>query len=202
LTEAVRRKPYSVLLLDEIEKAHPEVFNILLQVLDEGRLTDNQGRIVNFKNTIIIMTSNIGAPQIMERSKAIHDTNAASVYAEIKSEVEKLLKQSMRPEFLNRIDEIVVFHPLSIQDIRKIVDLQLEQVCEKIRKQGYELELTEDARLFLAREGYDPAFGARPLKRTIQRMVTNPLASRIVSGTFQKGKKIRVILRENSLDFT
>jgi len=201
LTEAVRRRPYSVVLLDEIEKAHPEVFNILLQVMDEGRLTDNQGRTVNFKNTIIIMTSNIGASFIMERSKIIDEHNRDTIYEEIKKEVEELLKKTLRPEFLNRIDEIIVFHPLGIKEIQQIVDLQFKQLQKKMEKQGIEIELTDDARLFLAKVGYDPAFGARPLKRTIQKLVANPLANRLLTGDFKKGDSVRVIVRENSLDF-
>ncbi len=201
LTEAVRRRPYSVVLLDEIEKAHPEVFNILLQVMDEGRLTDNQGRTVNFKNTIIIMTSNIGASFIMERSKIIDEHNRDTIYEEIKKEVEELLKKTLRPEFLNRIDEIIVFHPLGMKEIQQIVDLQFKQLQKKMEKQGIEIELTDDARLFLAKVGYDPAFGARPLKRTIQKLVANPLANRLLTGDFKKGDSIRVIVRENSLDF-
>ncbi len=202
LTEAVRRKPYSVVLLDEIEKAHPEVFNILLQVLDEGRLTDNQGRTVNFKNTIIVMTSNIGAPFIMERSKTIDETNQETVYTEIKEEVEKMLKQSLRPEFLNRIDEIIVFHPLGIGEIRQIIDLQFRNIQAKLENQGIVIDLSSDARDFLARTGYDPAFGARPLKRALQKLVTNPLANRILEGTFKKGDRVFVGLKENLLDFT
>ena len=202
LTETVRRRPYSVVLLDEIEKAHPEVFNVLLQVLDEGRLTDNKGRTVNFKNTIIIMTSNISASYIMERSKNIDDNNKEDVYEEIKAEIERNLKQTLRPEFLNRIDEIIVFHPLSLQEIQEIVGFQFTQLQEKMHDQGFQLRLTEEARAYLAKSGYDPAFGARPLKRTIQRLVTNPLANRILSGDFSKGDQIEVTLKENSLDFT
>lgn len=202
LTEAVRRKQYSVVLLDEIDKAHSEVFNVLLQVLDEGRLTDNQGKTVNFKNTIIIMTSNIGAPFIMERSQAIDEHNRDAVYEEIKAEMEHLLKQRLRPEFLNRIDEIIVFHPLSMRDIEQIVGLQFRQIQEKIQKQGVTLDLTDEARSFLTKAGYDPAFGARPLKRTIQRLITNPLANRILAGDFKKGDWISVVVNENSLDFS
>ncbi len=202
LTEAVRRRPYSVVLLDEIEKAHPEVFNVLLQVLDEGRLTDNQGRTVNFKNTIIIMTSNLGAPFIMEKSKSIDDHNKEAVYTDIKIEMERMLKQTLRPEFLNRIDEIIVFHPLSLDEIRQIVELQFKHIQKKLNNQGIELFLSDDARMHLAKEGYDPAFGARPLKRTIQRLVTNPLANFILSGQYKKGDRVDVHVKENSLDFS
>jgi len=201
LTESIRRKPYSVVLLDEIEKAHPEVFNVLLQVLDEGRLTDNQGRTVNFKNTIIIMTSNIGAPFIMERSKEIHDTNRDALYSEIKEEIEKLLKQSFRPEFLNRIDEIVVFHPLNREEIEKIVELQFDPISRKLEKQGIVIQLAPEARSFLAQTGYDPAFGARPVKRILQKLVVNPLANQILQGKFKKGDQILVVMKEKNLDF-
>jgi ATP-dependent Clp protease ATP-binding subunit ClpB len=202
LTEAVRRKPYCVVLLDEIEKAHQDVFNVLLQVLDEGRLTDNQGRTVNFKNAIIIMTSNLGASYIMEKSRGIDDKNRDVVYEEIKTEIDRQLKQTLRPEFLNRIDEIIVFHPLGLEEIQSIVDLRFEEIKVKAALQGIDLNLTDDARDFLAKEGYDPAFGARPLKRTLQRLVTNPLANRILAGDFAKGVIVDIILRENSLDFT
>jgi len=202
LTEAVRRRPYSVVLLDEIEKAHPEVFNILLQILDDGRLTDNQGRVVNFKNTIVIMTSNIGAPYIMERSKLLNERNRDAVYEEIKKEIERQLKVTLRPEFLNRIDEIVVFHPLGMKEIEQIVDLQFGQVREKLEKQGITLNLSSEARLFLANAGYDPAFGARPLKRTIQKRITNPLANRLLAGEIKKGNEVEVVVKGNSLDFS
>jgi ATP-dependent Clp protease ATP-binding subunit ClpB len=201
LTETVRRRPYAVVLLDEIEKAHPEVFNVLLQVLDEGRLTDNQGRTVNFKNTIIIMTSNIGAPYIMEQSQKIDEKNKDTIYEEIKEHMDRMLKQSMRPEFLNRIDEIIVFHPLGKDEIRQIVELQFKQVQDKLQKQGISLKLTDGARDLLTEKGYDPAFGARPLKRTIQKMVTNPLAGRLLAGDFCKGDTVVVNAKENSLDF-
>ncbi len=202
LTEAVRRKPYAVVLLDEIEKAHPEVFNVLLQVLDEGRLTDNQGRTVNFKNTIVIMTSNMGASYIMEKSGSMSDANRDAVTEEIKREMEKMLKQTLRPEFLNRIDEIIVFRSLTMQDIEQIVDIQFQKVQNMVQAQGIALILTDEARSFLARAGFDPAFGARPLKRTIQRLVANPLANRILTGDIKPGDKIRINADENSLDFT
>ena len=201
LTEAVRRRPYSVVLLDEIEKAHPEVFNILLQILDDGQLTDNQGRKVNFKNTIIIMTSNIGAPFIMERSQNITDENRERIYQEIKNEVNSQLKKTLRPELLNRIDEIIVFHPLGMKEIEQIVSLQFKKIAEKAKKQGVNIELTEEARAYLAKTGYDPAFGARPLKRSLQKMITNELAKRILSGQIKTGDNIKIIFKENSLDF-
>jgi ATP-dependent Clp protease ATP-binding subunit ClpB len=201
LTEAVRRRPYSVVLLDEIEKAHPDVFNVLLQVLDDGRLTDNQGRTVSFKNAIVIMTSNLGAAFIMQRSQAVTSQNRERVYEEIKKEVERELKQKMRPEFLNRIDEVVVFHPLGPDEVRKIVDIQFERLRLRLEKQGLSVSLSHEAGDFLAKEGYDPAFGARPLKRAMQRLVVDPLSQRILSGAFGKGGHIEIVVRQNSLDF-
>ena len=201
LTEAVRRKPYSVVLLDEIEKAHPEVFNILLQVLDEGRLTDNKGRTVNFKNTIIIMTSNLGAQMIMEKAQRITERNREEIYEEIKQEALELLKRTLRPEFLNRIDEIIVFHPLSEENIREIVRLQFRYIAEKAAENGIELSITDEAVAYLAQVGFDPAFGARPLKRVMQRMITNELAKRILAGKFNRGDRVEVILSAGQIDF-
>jgi len=180
LTEAVRRKPYSVVLLDEIEKAHPDTFNILLQVLDEGRLTDNKGRLADFKNTIIIMTSNIGSHIIQEKFETLKDMDAAMESA--KTEVLGLLKQSVRPEFINRIDDIVMFTPLSQKDILKIVDLQLKDVKKMLIKQGIVLDATDEAIKYLAKRGYDPQYGARPVKRVVQREVLNKLSKEILSG--------------------
>ncbi|MBN2105561.1 ATP-dependent chaperone ClpB [bacterium] len=201
LTEAVRRRPYSVILLDEIEKAHPDIFNVLLQVLDDGRLTDNQGRVVNFKNTIVIMTSNIGASMIMEKSKSVGEANHQAVYESIKKEVDLMLKQTLPPEFLNRIDEIVVFHPLNLSEIEQIVNLQFRTIRKKAESQGIDLKLTQEARQFLARSGYDPAFGARPLKRTLQRLLTNPLANAILKGDIRSNDRVILEVNENSLDF-
>ena len=180
LTEAVRRKPYSVVLLDEIEKAHPDTFNILLQVLDEGRLTDNKGRLADFKNTIIIMTSNIGSHIIQEKFETLKDMDSAMESA--KTEVLALLKQSVRPEFINRIDDIVMFTPLSQNDIRKIVDLQLKDVKKMLIKQGIVLDATDEAIKYLAKRGFDPQYGARPVKRVVQREVLNKLSREILSG--------------------
>lgn len=192
LTEVVRRRPYSVILLDEIEKAHPEVFNILLQVLDDGRLTDGKGRMVNFKNVIVIMTSNVGAPLIMEMSTGITEQNEAQIYQQMRDEVMGLLKQSLRPEFLNRIDEIIVFHALTMKEIRRIVELQFDEVRQRMAERDIELEITDQTRDHLARIGYDPAFGARPLKRMMQRYVSHPLANRILKGEFKEGDRIVV----------
>ena len=180
LTEAVRRKPYSVVLLDEIEKAHPDTFNILLQVLDEGRLTDNKGRLADFKNTIIIMTSNMGSQIIQDKFEAIQDVETAMEAA--KTDVLGLLKQNVRPEFINRIDDIVMFSPLTQQDIKRIVDLQLKGVKKMLAKQNIVLDATEQALNFLAKRGFDPQFGARPVKRTVQKEVLNKLSKEILSG--------------------
>ena len=180
LTEAVRRKPYSVVLLDEIEKAHPDTFNILLQVLDEGHLTDNKGRVADFKNTIIIMTSNIGSHLIQERFEATKDLESAIESAKI--DVLGLLKQSVRPEFLNRIDDIVMFSPLSKKDILEIVRLQLKSVTKVISQQGITFDATEEAISYLAKKGYNPEYGARPVKRVIQKEVLNALSKEILSG--------------------
>ncbi|MBB2150703.1 ATP-dependent chaperone ClpB [Pedobacter gandavensis] len=192
LTEAVRRKPYSVVLLDEIEKAHPDVFNILLQVLDDGRLTDNKGRVVNFKNTIIIMTSNIGAHMIQENFKDLNDENREEVVAKTKSELFEILKQTIRPEFLNRIDELIMFTPLNRSEIRNIVDLQFNHVKETLAEMGIDIEATPEALDWLAELGYDPQFGARPLKRVIQKRILNELSKEILAGKIDKDSKIKL----------
>lgn len=190
LTEAVRRKPYSVILLDEIEKAHPDVFNILLQVLDDGRLTDNKGRMVNFKNTIIIMTSNIGSHLIQENFKELDEFNHEEVVAKTKNELFELLKQTIRPEFLNRIDELIMFTPLNREEIRDIARLQFNQVKQTLADMGIEMEASEDALDWLAQLGYDPQFGARPLKRVIQKRILNELSKEILSGKVDKESRI------------
>ncbi|GJM59790.1 ATP-dependent chaperone ClpB [Persicobacter diffluens] len=182
LTEAVRRKPYSVVLLDEIEKAHPDVFNILLQVLDDGRLTDNKGRIANFKNTIIIMTTNMGAQVIQENFASINDDNYFDVIEKTQEQVLNLLKQMVRPEFLNRIDETIMFHPLSKKDIRKIVNIQFEEIKRRLRENNIEIEASVEVLDRLGELGYDPSFGARPLKRVMQKELLNPLSKEILSG--------------------
>jgi ATP-dependent Clp protease ATP-binding subunit ClpA len=184
LTEAVRRKPYSVVLLDEIEKAHPDVFNILLQVLDDGRLTDGHGRTVDFRNAVIIMTSNVGSQSIA----AFAGDDAE--YEAMKRQLTESLHLQFRPEFLNRIDEVIVFHPLTEADLTAIVDLLLAELSRRLADQELSLELTPAAKALIAREGTDPAFGARPLKRTIQRLVENPFARALVSGEFKPGDRI------------
>jgi ATP-dependent Clp protease ATP-binding subunit ClpB len=196
LTEAVRRKPYSVILLDEIEKAHPDVFNILLQVLDDGRLTDNKGRVANFKNTIIIMTTNIGSHIIQENFEKINESNYFDVLENTKDEVLALLKKSVRPEFINRIDEIIMFRPLSKADIRKIVEIQFKLIQKRLIESGVKLDISEDALERLAKLGYDPQFGARPLKRVIQREILNELSKQILSGKVNKDSVIFVELKE------
>ena len=199
LTEAIRRKPYSVVLFDEIEKAHPDVFNILLQVLDDGRLTDNKGRTVNFKNTIIIMTSNLGSSLIRDNFEKITDANRVQVVEQTKSQVMDLLKKTIRPEFLNRIDEIIMFTPLNEDEIRQIVKLQLNGVKKMVGQNGIDLEFTDAAHDFISHEGYDPQFGARPVKRVIQRYVLNELSKQILSGKVDREHPI-VIDRESSGD--
>ncbi len=198
LTEAVRRRPYSVILLDEIEKAHPDVFNVLLQILDDGRLTDGQGRTVDFKNTVIIMTSNIGAPLIMEKLKGGEDQK---VYNEIKAELMKQLNYYFKPEFLNRIDEIIIFHSLTQEQIKQIVDLMLNKVYRQIRAQGMNMDVTEEVKDILAKEGYDPTFGARPLRRTIQRLIENPLSELLLRGDFKEGDTILVTVEDGEIRF-
>lgn len=196
LTEAVRRKPYSVILLDEIEKAHPDVFNILLQVLDDGRLTDNKGRVANFKNTIIIMTSNIGSHIIRERFAGINDHNADQVVEDTKEEVFDLLKQTVRPEFLNRIDELVMFQPLTRREVRKIMEIQFRQIQHRLAEQGIALEADTEVLDFIAREGFDPQFGARPLKRVLQRRILNALSKEILAGRIQKNAIVGMMMNE------
>ena len=192
LTEAVRRKPYSVVLFDEIEKAHPDVFNILLQVLDDGRLTDNKGRTVNFKNTIIIMTSNMGSSLIRENFSKITEENKEKIINSTKDEILEMLKSNIRPEFLNRIDEIIMFTPLSKSEIKQIVALQINSAKQMLEKNGIELNITDSALELLADEGYDPEFGARPVKRVIQKEILNQLSKDILAGNVDKDKGIKI----------
>jgi len=203
LTEAVRRKPYSVVLLDEIEKAHPDVFNILLQVLDDGRLTDNKGRTVDFRNTIIIMTSNMGSQVIQENfAEAFNGEKLApEVVEKTRRDVIDLLKQQLKPEFLNRIDEIVMFEPLTRRDIGRIVDIQLGVVRRMLAENGIRLEYTDKAREWIAAAGYDPLYGARPVKRTIQRYVVNDLSKRILAGDVNREQPIRIDADDKGLTF-
>ena len=199
LTEAVRRKPYSVVLLDEIEKAHPEVFNVLLQLLDEGRLTDSKGRTVNFKNTIVIMTSNLGSHLIQEKMEHLTEENRENLMGELRVKLFEMLKQAVRPEFLNRIDDIILFKPLMQSEIQKIVELQLRHVSAMLSAKNITLEITEEAKEWLGRVGYEPSFGARPLKRTIQKYVVNPISEKILSGSVGDEDKIVVELDARGL---
>lgn len=201
LTEAIRRKPYSVVLFDEIEKAHPDVFNVLLQVLDDGRLTDNKGRTVNFKNTIIIMTSNLGSNLIRENFSRINASNRDEVIERTKGEVFELLKQTIRPEFLNRIDELVMFVPLNEAEIKQIVGLQVTHIQQQLKANGVELEVTDVALSEIAKEGFDPQFGARPVKRVIQRNVLNELSKRLIAQTIDRSKPIVVDAKNGVLVF-
>ena len=201
LTEAVRRKPYSVVLFDEIEKAHPDVFNILLQVLDDGRLTDNKGRLVNFKNTIIIMTSNMGSQVIRENFADINDDNRQEVIEKTKVEVLDMLKQTIRPEFLNRIDEIIMFTPLNEREIEEIVGIQVSGIRKMLAKNGVQLEVTPEALSFLAKEGYNPEFGARPVKRVLQRMVLNRLSKDILAQKVDREHPIIIDYKNDDLVF-
>ena len=201
LTEAVRRKPYSVVLFDEIEKAHPDVFNILLQVLDDGRLTDNKGRLVNFKNTIIIMTSNLGSELIRERMEKLNDSNREQIIDTTKRDVLEMLKQRVRPEFLNRIDEIIMFTPLNEAEIKQIVGLQIDGVRKLLAKNGIDLQITDAAMNLLAKEGYNPEFGARPVKRAIHRLVLNELSKDILAQKVNRDKPIVIDANGETLNF-
>ena len=201
LTEAVRRKPYSVVLLDEIEKAHPDVFNILLQVLDDGRLTDNKGRVVNFKNTIIIMTSNMGSHIIQENFEKVTESNKEAVVDSTRAEVISLLRQTIRPEFLNRIDEIIMFQPLMKSEIKGIIKIQLDGLVKLVAENGIELLFSEYALDYLAENGYDPQFGARPLKRLIQKSIINQLSKRILAGDIDKSKPVMVDVFDGTVVF-
>ena len=201
LTEAVRRKPYSVILLDEIEKAHPDVFNILLQVLDDGRLTDNKGRVANFKNTIIIMTTNIGSHLIQERFENLEDKDLETVLEVTRVEVLDLLKKSVRPEFLNRVDETIMFRPLTRTDIRKIVDIQFGLIIKRVEQNGIKVSITDEALDYMGALGFDPQFGARPLKRVLQREVLNELSKEIIAGKINQGDVVEIELNGDRLEF-
>ena len=201
LTEAVRRKPYSVVLFDEIEKAHPDVFNILLQVLDDGRLTDNKGRVVNFKNTIIIMTSNLGSSYIQEQFDKINNSNRDAIIEETKSYLMEMLKKTIRPEFLNRIDETIMFTPLNKEEIEQIVHLQVAEICKRLSENGVSLEVTPNAISTLAEAGFDPQFGARPIKRAIQRYLLNDLSKQLIAGSIDRNHTVTVDSENGNLVF-
>jgi ATP-dependent Clp protease ATP-binding subunit ClpB len=194
LTEAVRRKPYSVILLDEVEKAHPDVFNILLQVLDDGRLTDGQGRTVDFKNTVIIMTSNLGSDRIQESFGMVS-------YDEMKQSVMDVVMQNFRPEFLNRVDESVVFHPLDANNIKHIASIQIELLRKRLAEKDFDLYVSDQALSLIAEAGFDPVYGARPLKRALQQEVENPLAQKLLRGQLIPGQAIRVDVEGGQLVF-
>jgi ATP-dependent Clp protease ATP-binding subunit ClpB len=192
LTEAVRRRPYSVILFDEIEKAHHEVFNVLLQVLDDGRITDGQGRTVDFKNAVIIMTSNIGSQFITEEESSANRSRL----------IMDALRQHFRPEFLNRVDDIIIFDRLKEADLKKIVEIQLSRLTKRLEQQKIRLELSDPAKAFIAREGYDPVYGARPLKRAIQKYILDPLSMDILEGKFHEGQTVRADAKGNAIVFT
>ena len=201
LTEAIRRKPYSVVLFDEIEKAHPDIFNILLQVLDDGRLTDNKGRLVNFKNTIIIMTSNMGSQMIRENFEKLTPENRFETIEKTKEQVMGLLKQTIRPEFLNRIDETIMFTPLNEQEIEEIVGLQMRGIEKMLEKSGVELKVTPSALKRIAHEGFDPEFGARPVKRVIHRYVLNQLSKDLLAQKVDRSRPIVIDTENKELIF-
>jgi ATP-dependent Clp protease ATP-binding subunit ClpC len=202
LTEAVRRKPFSVVLFDEIEKAHPDVFNALLQILEEGRLTDAQGRSVDFKNTVIIMTSNLGTKDIRKKSVGFHTDSAEVGYEHMKEKVTEELKRHFRPEFINRLDEIIVFHELTLDEIKTIVDFMLNRVRKQLESQHLDLVLTDDAKIFLANKGYDREMGARPLRRAIQRMLEDPMSERMLLGEFKASSTVLVSIEEGADELT
>ncbi|MCA9238796.1 MAG: AAA family ATPase, partial [Planctomycetales bacterium] len=185
-TEAVRRRPYQVVLFDEVEKAHPDVFNVLLQVLDDGRLTDNHGHTVDFTNTLIVMTSNIGSQMIQKIAEE------GGTEEDMRAAVDEALRASFLPEFLNRVDETIVFHPLRREEIRRVVDLQITRLAQLLQRNGLRLEVTDDARKEIASEGYDPTYGARPLKRVIQQRLQNPLAAELLRGEFEEGATVKI----------
>jgi ATP-dependent Clp protease ATP-binding subunit ClpB len=199
LTETVRRKPYCVILLDEIEKAHPDVFNVLLQVLDEGRLTDSQGRTVNFKNTIIIMTSNLGSHLIQEQLQLMTDDNKADIMSELRVKLLELIKETIRAEFLNRVDEIILFNPLTKSDIRKVVDIQIELLARRLEKNNIKLKIDDESKDWIGKLGYEIVYGARPIKRTIQKYLSNPLSEKILNADFLPGDTIKISLDKKGL---
>jgi ATP-dependent Clp protease ATP-binding subunit ClpB len=199
LTEAVRHKPYSVVLLDEIEKAHPDLFNLLLQVLDEGRLTDNKGRTVNFRNVIIIMTSNRGSDVIRDRMEKWNNNMPEEQEEILRRDIFMLLRKSLRPEFINRIDEIVMFRPLDVEQIREIVKIQLEGVKKLLKSYNMDIEISEEAVSWLAEKGFDPQSGARPVKRLIQKEIINELSKEIIAGNIQKESVVKISVKGGSL---
>jgi ATP-dependent Clp protease ATP-binding subunit ClpC len=204
LTEAVRRRPFRVLLFDEIEKAHPDVFNILLQILEDGRLTDGHGRTVDFRNTVIIMTSNLGTEEFQRQAIgfALQEKQEQGEYNRMKGSVDAALKRTFRPEFLNRIDDIIIFHPLTEEQLKKIVDLLIAEVQKRISDRNIMLELDDKAKSWILKEGFEPAFGARPLRRAIQRFVENPISNKVLSGEFKDGDRIFITAGDTGLAFS
>jgi ATP-dependent Clp protease ATP-binding subunit ClpB len=196
LTEAVRRRPYAVVLFDEVEKAHPEVLNVMLQLLDDGRLTDGKGRTIDFKNTVVIMTSNLGSQFIAETAGSGGELGEG-----VRRQVTEALRQHFRPEFLNRVDEIIFFHPLGREHMKQIIDIQLRGLMKRLADRKIRVELTDRAKDFLVQEGYDPTYGARPLKRAIQRQVLDPLAMRVLEGEFHEGDHVKVDASADGLVF-
>ena len=196
LTEAVRRNPYTIILLDEIEKAHPDVFNILLQVLDDGRLTDSKGRLVDFKNTVLIMTSNIGSQLLLEGV-----TEEGTISQEVSDQVMQALRMHFKPEFLNRIDDTILFTPLSLEDVKGIVDKMVQQLSTRLNHQEIELSISDEAKTYIAQNAYEPSFGARPLKRYITKEIETPLAKEIIAGKVMPKSKVTVTLQNNQLSF-
>jgi ATP-dependent Clp protease ATP-binding subunit ClpC len=202
LTERVRRRPYSVILLDEIEKAHPDVFNLLLQVYEEGRLTDSFGRKVDFRNTVVIMTSNVGAELIRKTGSLGFKTQKEEItYQEMKEKLLEEVKRTFKPEFLNRVDDIIVFRPLVKEDLYQIIDIEIGFVADRLKEQNIGLEVSPEAKEFLIEKGFDPIFGARPLKRTIQRFLEDPMASEIISKKFHDGSQVKVTRKNEELAF-
>ena len=199
LTEAIRRRPYAVVLFDEIEKAHPEVFNVMLQILDDGRLTDSKGRVVNFKNTVIIMTSNVGSQYIHEYQQSMQ---SPAQEEEMRKKVEEELHRHFRPEFLNRIDDVIIFHALDMKHIKRIIEIQLQRLTKIIADRGIDIEISDAPKEHLAREGYDPAFGARPLKRALQKQIIDPLAMRLLEGKFKPGDTVFVNMTDGKLELS
>jgi len=202
LTERIRRRPYSVVLLDEIEKAHPDVFNILLQMLEDGRLTDSFGRKVDFRNTVLIMTSNLGAELLKKQgSIGFASTKQEVTFEKMKAQLLDEVKRTFKPEFLNRIDEVIVFHPLSSEELVKIVELEIGMVKERLREQGIQVEVDQSAKELLVEKGFDPVYGARPLKRVIQRLLEDPLAEAVIAKRVKSGVTLRAVRKGEALDF-
>jgi len=197
----VRRRPYRVILFDEVEKAHPDVFNILLQLLEDGRLTDGHGRTVDFKNTVVVMTSNLGTEEFQRQDIGFHRREETDEQR-MRTAIESALKQTFRPELLNRIDDVIIFHPLTEEHLRSIVDLLIREVEQRLAERSIKLEVNVEAKAWLVQKGFDPVYGARPLRRAIQRYVENPISTKILQGEFKEGDTIMISLKEGNLNFT